>query len=183
MKWVLFTGAIALFAISCQNQGSTESSKGDSTVNSSADSKIEYAYLPPDHPADYWERGNQKNLEFVLKSLKAFENNNIDECITAFADSVAVTIDGYDAKITRDSLKTLFTRYRTDFPQMQIKMEDYESVISKDKKNEWVSLWYKEINTNKSGMVDSIFKMFDLKIVDGKIAVLDEKIRHYPKKK
>jgi hypothetical protein len=62
-------------------------------------------------------------------------------------------------------------------------MEDYEAVQSKDKKDEWVSLWYKAVNTDKKGKVDSVFKMFDLKIENGKIAVLDQKQRRYPAKK
>jgi hypothetical protein len=180
MKSLLFISAMALLVISCENKVASEAARGDSTTVSNDSAKIDYAYQPSNHVPDYWERGNQKNLEFVLKSLKAFENNNIDECLTAFADSARIAIDHYDAKISKDSLRNLFHRYRTDFPQIQVIMDDYEAVASKDKKEEWVSLWYKEINTDKTGKVDSIYKMTDLKIENGKIAYLNEKIKHYP---
>lgn len=184
MKGVLFMGAIALLLIGCQNQGTSDASKNDSTGTVAAEAeKIDYAYVPADHSPDYWDRGDQKNVAFVLNSLKAFENNNIDECITAFADSVTLSLDGYDKKISKDTLKALFAQYRTNYPQLQVKMRDYEAVVSKDKKVQWVSLWYNEINTDRKGKVDSVIKMTDLKIENGKIIVLDEKKRRFPAKK
>jgi hypothetical protein len=66
---------------------------------------------------------------------------------------------------------------------MSIIMDDFESVISKDRKNEYVSLWYKQKWQDAKGVWDSLSVMDDLKIKDGKIASIDEKIRHYPKKK
>jgi hypothetical protein len=62
-------------------------------------------------------------------------------------------------------------------------MQDWESVISKDKQDEWVTLWYKQVWTDKKGKMDSMEVVNDAKIVNGKIVVLDEAIRHYPAKK
>jgi len=62
-------------------------------------------------------------------------------------------------------------------------MGDYESVISKDKKEEYVTLWFKEIVTDKSGKTDSLAYVADLKIENGKITELDEKTRKYPVRK
>ena len=62
-------------------------------------------------------------------------------------------------------------------------MDDWESVISKDKKIEYVSLWYKQIWTDEKGRVDSLECMDDLRMKNGKIVALNEKIRHYPTKK
>jgi hypothetical protein len=59
-------------------------------------------------------------------------------------------------------------------------MNDWESVISADKKDEWVTLWYKQIQTDKKGKTDSLGVVDDAKIVNGKIVLLDEKIQHYP---
>ncbi|MEI9958032.1 MAG: hypothetical protein WDM90_17405 [Ferruginibacter sp.] len=57
-------------------------------------------------------------------------------------------------------------------------MQDWESVISADKKEEWVTLWYKEYTTDKKGVVDSLGITNDAKIVNGKVVILDEKIQH-----
>ena len=62
-------------------------------------------------------------------------------------------------------------------------MDDYETVTSKDKKDNWVSLWYTQIMTDKKGNADSVYNMDDLKIDNGKIVVLDQKTRKFPKAK
>ena len=63
-------------------------------------------------------------------------------------------------------------------------MSDWESVIAADKSEEWVTLWYKQYQTDKKGVTDSLGVVDDCKIVNGKIVVLDEKIQHLgpPKK-
>src|SRR5205814_4951771 len=112
--------------------------------------------------------------------LKAWENGNMDEAVKDFADTVTVTWDYYDARLSKDSVRALIAEGRKHLKNATIKMDDYESVISKDKKNEWVSLWYKQIMMDDKGKIDSVYEMDDMKIVNGKIAILDEKSRHYP---
>jgi len=145
----------------------------------SSSEKIDYAYTPKDHQPDNWDRGDQKNVALVLNSLKAWADGNIDESLKDFADSVAVAWDGFDSKVSKDTLRVWFKHDYT----VQIKMDDYEAVTSKDKKDNWVSLWYTEIHTDKNGKVDSVFNMDDLKIDNGKIVVLDQKTRKFPKPK
>ena len=166
-------------AIGCNNK--TESKTDDSsTAMASSSEKIDYAYLPIDgHQPDNWDRGDQKNVAMVLNSLKAWADGNIDLALRDFADSVAVAWDGLDQKVSKD---TLLKWFQHDF-SVQIRMDDYEAVTSKDKKDNWVSLWYTEIHTDKTGKVDSVFNMDDLKIENGKIARLDQKTRKFPKPK
>lgn len=145
--------------------------------------KIDYAYLPANHAPDNWESGDQKNIAIVLKSLKAFEMGNVDASLEAFADSVEFAADGIDRKFSKAELKAQFSEAWANMSGMKIQMDDYETVVSKDKKNNWVSLWYKQIMTGKSGKVDSVYCMNDIKIENGKITVLDEKTRKYPASK
>jgi hypothetical protein len=60
---------------------------------------------------------------------------------------------------------------------MDIKMEDWESVISKDKNEEYVTLWYKQINEDMNGKKDSFDLVNDLKLKNGKIIQLSEYTR------
>ena len=179
MKRILFTASIALMVISCNTK--SESKTGDeNTASASSSDKIEYAYLPMNHQPDNWVRGDQKNVALVLNSLKAWADGNIDECLKYFADSVNIAWDGVDRKVSKDTLKTWFNH---DNATVQIKMDDYETVTSKDKKDNWVSLWYTQIMTDKKGNTDSVYNMDDLKIDNGKIVVLDQKTRKFPKAK
>jgi hypothetical protein len=56
-------------------------------------------------------------------------------------------------------------------------MDDWESVISKDKKDEWVTLWYRQKWEDNKGKSDSSDIVNDLKMKDGKIIRLDEYTR------
>lgn len=179
MKKFLVIACASLLGIGC-NTETTSSEKNGSTTDSTG--QIEYAYLPANHPPDYWIHGDQKSVAMVLNTLKAFETGDIEGSLAGFADSVRWATDGFDAKISRDSLRTMFTEWKK-MSTVKIEMEDYEGVISKDKKEEWVTLWYKQINTNKEGISDSLSLVNDLKIENGKITVLDEKARRYPVKK
>ena len=88
-----------------------------------------------------------------------------------------------DRKLSKDSLKAIFVSSWKDRASLKVDMHDFESVISKDKKEEYVTLWYTEINTDKKGKMDSVAIINDLKISNGKIVSLDEAIRHFPIKK
>jgi hypothetical protein len=176
MTKIFFIAVIALLAIGCTNK--TESKNDDNMVSASSE-KIDYAYVPKNHQPDNWDRGDQKNVALVLNALKSWADGNIDESLKYFADSVNVAMDGIDKKVPKDTLKTWFNH---DNVTIQIKMDDYETVTSKDKKDNWVSLWYTEVHTDKTGKVDSVYNMDDLKIDNGKIVVLDQKARKFPSK-
>lgn len=168
----------SLFA-ACNNSTDSKETKEAATEPASTE-KIDYAYMPTSHGPDNWDRGDQKNIAIVLKSLKAFESGNAEEAAAGFADSVWWSFDYFDQKVSRDSLVAMFKDFWKNTASMKIVMGDYESVISKDKKEEWVTLWYKQIVTDKKGKTDSVSLVNDLKIENGKIAVLDEKGRKFP---
>ncbi|MES2777137.1 MAG: hypothetical protein V4722_23375 [Bacteroidota bacterium] len=176
MKQTIFVAAAALFLVSCAEQ-TTVTPDSDSIP---ADMKFAYTI---EHRPDNWIPGDIKHVQNVLNSLKAWETGDIDNCVKAFGDSVALKFDGHETKLSNDSLKTFFKAGRNDIASVTVKMGDWESVISKDKKEEYVSLWYKEITTDKKGKTDSLDIMDDLKIKDGKIIELTQHQRRYGVKK
>ena len=177
MKRVFPFALVFITLAACKN---AETDVSKATADTSA-AKPDYAYTI-ERP-DGWERGDVKNSVLVLKSLKAYENGNVDECVSYFGDSVELKFDEYEQKLSNDSLKAFLTRSRDGRKSIQIKMEDWESVISSDKTLEYVSLWYKQIEEDKAGKKDSLFVMDDLRVKDGKIVSIDEKSRKYAAKK
>jgi hypothetical protein len=177
MKRIFFIACASALIISCNNK--TESANKETTTDSNTE-KINYAYLPENHPPDNWIPGDQKNVALVLNSIKGWETGNVDQAVAPFADSVRWSFDGIDQKVSKDTLRAWLTDFWSKTSSVKVKMDDYESVISKDKKNEWVTLWYKQIITSKSGKIDSVAVVDDLKIENGKVVVLDEKQRKYP---
>ncbi|MES2430462.1 MAG: hypothetical protein V4556_05955 [Bacteroidota bacterium] len=178
MKRLMVILALALM-FSCNN-----SSTNETTVASkdTVTEQIDYAYLPENHPPDNWDKGDQRNIAMVLRSLKGFETKNIDQAMEPFADTVRWAADGIDVRMTKDSLRSMFIDSWQNMTNIKIKMDDYEAVISKDKKTEYVTLWYKQIVTNTKGEVDSLSCVDDVRIEKGKITEIDEKTRRYPAK-
>lgn len=151
-----------------------------STTNASAaPEKLEYPYTLS-KPYQNWQAGSQQNAITVMKALKAFENGDLDACMTSFGDSVELCFDYLHTKLSNDSLKKWFTQERANYASLTVKMDDWEPVISSDKTEEWVTLWYKEIMTDKKGKTDSMSVINDAKMEKGKIVLLDEKTQHFP---
>lgn len=167
--FLLFMGGVIFSA--CNNSGApaTDSAK-DSSATSANVQKMDYAYTI-DHP-DNWEPGSQQNTAIALKALKAWENRNLNESMRYFADSIQVGFNGIDKKVSNDTLRAWITTPPTVTNQ-SIQMQDWESVISKDKKTEYVTLWYREFTTTAKGM-DSVDVINDIKMKDGKIIGLDQ---------
>jgi len=170
----------AILAAGCNsNEPKEDKPAAAAEVKSDAAVKYDYPYKL-DKPYQNWQAGNQQHAITVMKSLKAFEAGDMTAAVAGFGDTVELRFDNYRARVSNDSLKKIFTDWRAQNASVVIKMDDWEPVISEDKKEEWVTLWYKEIHTDKKGKVDSLATIDDCKMVNGKIVVLDEKIQHYP---
>jgi hypothetical protein len=170
---------IVFFIAGCKDD---KDANAKSSTGAASGTKYDYAYSPIDHDPVYWEQGDQQNLVNATKALKAYETGKLDEAASYFADSMQFTADYVDTKISRDTLKSWFEGMWQNTKSVKVEMDDYESVISKDKKKEYVTLWFKEIVTDKSGKVDSLVYVDDIGFKNGKIISMDEKTRHFPAK-
>jgi len=175
---LFFLAAIAF--TSCNNGGTeTKEAMKDSTAKDSTMAAPAMAMNYPytiDHP-DNWDMGSKENTVVALSALKAFSSGDVAESMKYFGDSVQVQFDAFDKKMPNDSLKTMFTKLRSGYKSIEVKMDDWESVISKDKTQEWVTLWYRQKWEDTKGKKDSADYIDDLKIKDGKIVRLDEYTR------
>lgn len=136
-----------------------------------------------DEPYRDWQIGDPKNTEIVMKMLKAWENKNVDECASYFGDTAFMVFDNYRGKLSQDSLKPFLVGSLADYETVKLKMQDWESVISGDKKDAWVTVWYKQTWVDKKGVTDSMSLINEAKIENGKIVAFDEHLQHYPKPK
>jgi hypothetical protein len=62
---------------------------------------------------------------------------------------------------------------------LKLKVTDWESVVGKTKKEEWVTVWYIQSWTDAKGKADSIQLVNDMQIKAGKIVQLDEYGRRF----
>jgi hypothetical protein len=61
-------------------------------------------------------------------------------------------------------------KYRDSLSKVQLTLYAWTSNHSVDKNEEWVNVWYKEIDTYKTGKVDSVDYEDDNLLKGGKIA-------------
>lgn len=169
---ILFS-AIFLFA-SCQNKEAktTDSASADTTKYPYTIKKIQK-----------WEmNSDSKNLTTAMNFIKTFENLDTASMGKVLADSVWITLDGYKFKGTKPEFLKQVQGEFTKMSSFKIEMQDAESVINKDKTEEWVSLWYSQVSTSKDGKTDTVNLFNDIKMKNGKVLGLSEYIQHPMKK-
>ena len=182
MKQIIFYACCIVFAISCNNSAE-KSTTADSTKM--ADIKMEELVYPYtlDKPYKDWQAGSQQNAVMVLKMLKAWETKNFTECASYFGDTLDISTDYYHQVLPKDSILGMLESSWANYASVNVKMQDWESVISADKKVEYVTMWYKQAWTDAKGVKDSLNVIDDCKMANGKMIELDEKIQHFPAKK
>lgn len=180
MKKLLIVCTAAAAFISCKDKA-TESATTTDSSSAAAAKAVDLPYSKT-KPVD-WEWGSNENIAIAMNALKAYQNNQPEECAKYFADTAMIQFDHLDKTIPRDSLAAFFKAGWATNKHIDIKMDDYESVVSKDKSLEYVSLWYKQITEDTKGKIDSLDVMNDLKMKNGKIVLISEKTRHYGDKK
>ncbi len=172
-KIVLFF--IVASAVGCNNAPEKETTKNEVATTDTMAEKPNYPYSIKN--PDNWLVGSPANTMIALSSLKKWEEGKMDESAAYFADTVNLKFDGLDKTMPRDSVKSMLAGLWNTYKTVDIRMEDWESVISKDKSEEWVTIWYTEHWETKNGVKDSAALINNFKIVNGKIVKLDEYTR------
>lgn len=181
MKQILLMAGLAFAFASCNNETKDASKDSAETVTATA-AAVELPFKL-DEPYKNWQTGSTENAVAAMTALKTFVDKDFAGLAASLADSLDLRVDGFQQKMSRDSAISLFTNIRNGYNDLAITMYDYESVISADKKTEWVTLWYKQVWKDANGKADSLSIIDDCKMENGKMAVLDEKIQHFQAKK
>jgi hypothetical protein len=164
----------ALLFAACQNKEAktTDAATADSTKYPYTIKKIQNWEMNPDN----------KNAIAAMTLIKTFENLDTASMGKILADSVAFDLDGYKFKGTKPQF---LKQIQGEFEKMKgfkIEMQDMESVVNKDKTEEWVSLWYSQVSTTKEGKADTVALYNDVQFKDGKVVRLSEYVQHPMKK-
>lgn len=138
---------------------------------------------PLQKPYKNWEIGSHQNVVIAMSSLKAFVDKDFDAIGATIGDSIEVSFDNLNEKMSKDSAMKMFTKMRGTYRDIRIVMYDYVPVISANKDEEWVTMWYKQVWQDNKGKWDSANIVDDCKMKNGKMIVLDEKMQRFPVKK
>ncbi len=122
--------------------------------------------------------GSDSNSLAVLNSYKAWEDGNMDALKNTFADTALFLFpNGYIFRGSNDSLMKMASKMRDSLSKVELKFSVWLPTHFNDKNADWVSVWYTEIDTYKTGKVDSAYFQDDNELKDGKIVYVDSKMR------
>lgn len=151
------------------------------TTDAAPAAEVKLAYSLAE-PYKNWAIGSTENVAAAMNSLKAFVDNDFTTLSSLIGDSLTIDFDQFQARLSRDSALGFFKAARPMYNDLKITMYDYVSVISADKKAEWVTLWYKQVWTDPKGVVDSMNYVNDIRLENGKMVELNEKGSRFMKK-
>jgi hypothetical protein len=126
--------------------------------------------------------GKQSDVLTVLNNYKDWETNDMKAMRTTMGDTVELVFSsGMRIKNTGDSLVKMATKYRDSLSMINLTIYAWTSNHSVDKNADWVNVWYKEIDTYKTGKVDSVAYEDDNMLVNGKIVYTSSHSQKLPK--
>jgi hypothetical protein len=165
-KVILLLTATALFA-ACNNE-----KKEETNTDETAKVKAALAYTPA--YSSSFEIGNSDYAAMIVQgSWKDWETNNLDNMKNWVADTITVFHSDNSMVRGADSLMARWKRGRADYTNVIDSVDAVIPVYSTDKKENWVLVWAREINTNKSGKTDTTAIMETWRInKDGKADML-----------
>jgi uncharacterized protein YcfL len=172
MKKIYLLLAIPLLLVACKQPEAKTDAPATAATTPNYPYKIQHA--------DYWEMDTSHvNTMTALKCLKAFETHDDSTAKKCFADTLEFNFDGGKFKGTYDALVKEMSVAMADMKNIKIDMKDWESVVSKDKKEEWVTLWYVQKWTDAKGKADSVALVNDMQFKGGRIVKLNEYDMHF----
>lgn len=152
------------------NTASNETSKQQADLPYTKIAKYDWQFNP-----------DQKNEIIVLNVFKAMENLDHETIGKYTADSLESNIDGVKFNGTREQIMQLNKDFFATLKTLKVVPQDWRSVISKDKSEEWVSVWFSQYWEDKTGKKDSVKVFNDIKLSKGKITAWNEYLQHFPK--
>src|ERR1700759_2297397 len=172
---------IPVFLIACT------SSSTDPTATPAKDSVSAAPSVPLPYTAVYSSNfvpGKPADVLTVLNNYKAWQDNDMPALRTTIGDSLTLIFSsGSQFSATGDSAVKEARKYRDSLSRVDLTFYAWTSNHSVDKNEEWVNVWYKEVDTHKTGKVDSANYQDDNRLKDGKIVWTSSHVQKFTKKK
>jgi hypothetical protein len=179
MKRIFLCLAATSLMMACNNEKKTDVATTETKMDKSAVS------LP--YTASYsssFEPGNPEYGATILQgSWKDWENNKMENMKSWVADTILAIHSDNSVIRGVDSLQARWIRNRAAYTSVIDTIQAVTPMYSADKKENWVLVWAKEINTDVKGKKDTTEFMETWRInKDGKADMLLQYDRHARKK-
>ncbi|MGZ3845309.1 MAG: hypothetical protein ACXVLT_08405 [Flavisolibacter sp.] len=167
MRNFLFLLGVATLVTACSNQTKTETND----VKVKAAASLPYV---PSYSASFTMGDHPEYTTMIAQgSWKDWENNTMDNMKSWIADSIVAFHSDNTMVQGADSLIARWKTGRAKYSAVVDTLEAVIPVYSTDKKENWVLVWAKEINTRTDGKKDTAWVMETWRInKDGKADML-----------
>ena len=168
MKKVLILFLIPLCFAACTGNSTDSTSATKDSVTVAKDS-VTLPYT--DAYSSNFVPGKQADVLTVLNNYKAWEQGDMAALKATLADTVEMIFaSGTHIKMAVDAAMGEAKKFRDSLSKVQLTLYAWTSNHSVDKNEDWVNVWYKEIDTYKTGKIDSVDYEDDNLLKGGKIA-------------
>jgi len=154
MRKFLYALFVPLSFLACKDS-STSTTTAPAAGN---DSAVAAAVVMP-YTATYSSNfvpGKQADVLTVLNNYKAWETNDMKAMRNTLWDSLTLLFpDGTRISGTSDSLIRMAAKFRDSLSKVELTLYAWTSNHSVDKNEDWVNVWYREVDYHKTGKVDS----------------------------
>jgi len=177
-QFFLFLAIISLMT-ACNNE-----TKKEEAVAATSEAKPAVALPYTARYSSSFEAGNPEYAAMILQgSWKDWELNKMDNMKSWVADTILAFHSENDVVRGVDSLQARWIRHRASYTSVIDTIHAVIPTYSTDRKENWVLVWAKEINTDAKGKKDTMELMETWRInKDGKADMLLQYDRHARKK-
>ena len=148
---------LVAFAVlmACNNEKKNDDKTSETKEEKKMTDNISYPYKAG-YSSDF-SVGDANHSKLVLDLYKMWEDNKLDDMKTVLADSVSIDFpDGNKfSKNTSDSMIKMAKQVRSTYSSVKVQFDGWMPVHSNDMKEDYVLVWSREYNTDKSGKIDS----------------------------
>ncbi|MBC9930150.1 hypothetical protein [Chitinophaga qingshengii] len=144
---------VAIAILAACNSGTNESNTGTATTSGAGSEKQESLNYPftASYSSDF-EIGSTKNVQTLLNVYQHWDNNVLDKAIPSFAENDTIFFaDGGMFAGSRDSLFAVAKKMREPLGMLIDSIHAWVPLRSKDKKEDWVIVWTRQISTDAQG--------------------------------
>lgn len=161
-KYILSFLVLSCCIVACK-------SKDEDKTTAATSSSIKLPY-EASYSSDFNNNVSDSDLLMVLNSYKYWENGDFKALRTTMGDSMYANMsDGFKFSGHTDSLMNVWIKYRDSLSSVVIKMDVWLKNHSLKDSADFINVWYKEIDTYKTGKVDSANYEDDNGLKNGKI--------------
>ena len=170
MKGTILCLCFVMLLFSCNNSKTESASTSADTTAATATTTMTDLPYTPSYSSNFTDDVSDADLKMVLMTYKNWADGNISNLANSMGDSVNVEFNtGDHFNGTKADLMKIWTKTRDSLSSVTITMEVWKKLYEPNKKEAAILTWYKEIDTYKTGKVDSGYYHDINGIKDGKI--------------